>query len=1513
VAASTLVGAALVVLVAIAAVAVAWLVWDRAEDRARVEDERAAQTAREALQNSLGRVLTTLRGADGLVDQQGRVDPVSFRAFARAVTSIPSTGSLALEKVVAAEERAQFESSTGLPIVEFVRTGVFRPAGDRPMYLPIVSVWPQTAGNRSLLGLDLLSEPSRRRTLTLARATRQASFTELIPFAAGRQGLLAFKPLYAPGGRSASPVAYVSASFSTSVIGDVLGQLPPDLRMRVEVDGERVFQTADPPAAGKAHSLDLGGRRWVVSAQGDDASHTAAAAILLGGLGLAGLLGAFTRSRISFERRLLRATYAEREARERSELLERNAAHLAAAVTAHDVAASTVADLTATGIEIAVVHTLRGDLVEVLARAGLPDEQTHPVQPYRLDAHTAGSEAMRTGEIVDVKSPEEYDARFPDRADARRRHHVQSVIAVPLRNTEGTVIGALVAASREPRWLDRSMRLLVTGVAEQCGLALERARLQSIDEEARRHADILQRLTAGLSAAALPTEVAEAAVPCLLEGFDADLCSVGLAAGEDVRTLKVPAGTEPTEVEWRPVPLTSSTPTADAIRTRRVIELHSRDEIAERYPREVVEQLIPGIDSMLVVPLPRATGAIGVAYAEHHVLGHSDRGLLDAIAEELTQALERAALLERERDARLHAELMERNAAHLAAAMTVADVAAATVADFEAFGAGIAFVWRLTEPSTLEVLAASDVPQETRRRFGAYPIELGGLVADAMVDGALVSVGTGEEYDTRYPQLADERQRLAVESLVAVPLRAGSGEVVGAIFAASPQRSWLNEDRRQLVLGVAEQTGVALERATLFETEREARRLAELLEQNAAHLAAAVTAQDVATSTVTDLDEAGMGLAAVHMRRGDEIEILAAAGVPQDLLGASRVYAADAETLGAETLRTGRAVEVGSAAELEERYPGSTAFRRATGAESVLSVPLRATDRRVIGALVVSSPRRRWLNPSRRQVIMGIAEQCGLALERAQLQADAEQAAATSAFFALLGEALERATTVVARARRLTEALTDERATFAAVHLSTDEDPPELVAISGSRPAELVSDDAWAEHVLQAITTGRPMFVGGAPTNGVRLEDPPPLLVLPLRARGHNLGVLTIRSAAGADWRPAISPGFAREIAVRAAIALDNALLYERERDVSHSLQLGLLGGALPAFDQVVVAAAYRPGTAALEVGGDWYDAFPLPSGAVGLVVGDVVGHGLDAAVAMGQLRGAVSALAQTGGPALILRRLDGFVETVPAAATATLAYVELDAVTGRIAYACAGHPPPLVVSPDGRARYLWDGRSAPLGSMLGEERAEAVDRLEPGETLVLYTDGLVERRSESFDLGLERLSIAARVNWGDGTALADDICDALLGGQGQDDDVCVLTVHRPPAGRLFSHSFHASPAELAGLRDGFRAWLQEHAVDEEVVRSSVLAASEAASNAIEHGYGCDGKGVVTVMAQLEDDGRLEMTVRDEGKWRDGNGDDDRGRGLLIMQAIVDALAIERDDEATVLRMSRSPKQKASA
>ena len=200
---------------------------------------------------------------------------------------------------------------------------------------------------------------------------------------------------------------------------------------------------------------------------------------------------------------------------------------------------------------------------------------------------------MRSGEIVEVATGDEYDERFPQTAALRQQQRIHSVIAVPLLDTDGTVLGGVVAASRRPGWLVPRMRPVVTGIAEQSGVALERARLRSVDDEARRRADILQRLVAALSAAALPTEVAEAAVPYLFEAFGASLATVGVAAGGDVRTLKVPARATADDWEWRPVPISTSTPTADAMRAKRVIELHGRERIRELYPPDV-ERLLAG-------------------------------------------------------------------------------------------------------------------------------------------------------------------------------------------------------------------------------------------------------------------------------------------------------------------------------------------------------------------------------------------------------------------------------------------------------------------------------------------------------------------------------------------------------------------------------------------------------------------------------------------------------------------------------------------------------------------------------------------------------------------------------------------------------------------------------------------------------------------------------------------------------------------------------------------------------
>ena len=241
--------------------------------------------------------------------------------------------------------------------------------------------------------------------------------------------------------------------------------------------------------------------------------------------------------------------------------------------------------------------------------------------------------------------------------------------------------------------------------------------------------------------------------------------------------------------------------------------------------------------------------------------------------------------------------------------------------------------------------------------------------------------------------------------------------------------------------------------------------------------------------------------------------------------------------------------------------------------------------------------------------------------------------------------------------------------------------------------------------------------------------------------------------------------------------AYERELLAAREelRDIALTLQHSLMGPSAPDDPRFTVSALYRPAVATLEIGGDWYDTFDLPGGNVGIVVGDVVGRGLSAAAAMGQLRSAVRALALTGlGPEAVVRHLDAFVAQSEPTQFATLAYAEVDPDSGAVVFTAAGHPPPVLFPPP---RVFMDGRSTPLGIIAAAlPRTEARFTLAPGEGFVLYTDGLVERRREAIDVGIERL-VAALGEAPD--APPADLAAALLETGGAEDDVCVLVFRR--------------------------------------------------------------------------------------------------------------------------------------
>lgn len=264
---------------------------------------------------------------------------------------------------------------------------------------------------------------------------------------------------------------------------------------------------------------------------------------------------------------------------------------------------------------------------------------------------------------------------------------------------------------------------------------------------------------------------------------------------------------------------------------------------------------------------------------------------------------------------------------------------------------------------------------------------------------------------------------------------------------------------------------------------------------------------------------------------------------------------------------------------------------------------------------------------------------------------------------------------------------------------------------------------------------------------------------------------------------------YERELATSAAVlATTRAQLAESERrmerQIALRLQEALLPGRAMTFPQVSVAARYEAGSEALLVGGDWYDVLQLAEDRVGITIGDVVGHGVEATAAMGRLRTAVAALApHTDSPGELLGYLDRFATTTNGTRFATAAYAILEPGTGVLRYASAGHPPLLVVEADGSTRWLMEGRSPPILNQGVPHRPEASTTLSPESLLVGYTDGLIERRDESLDRGFERLEEAVR-----GIREQDegDICDLLFQEMGVEteraDDVVVVVLRYEPS-----------------------------------------------------------------------------------------------------------------------------------
>ena len=304
-----------------------------------------------------------------------------------------------------------------------------------------------------------------------------------------------------------------------------------------------------------------------------------------------------------------------------------------------------------------------------------------------------------------------------------------------------------------------------------------------------------------------------------------------------------------------------------------------------------------------------------------------------------------------------------------------------------------------------------------------------------------------------------------------------------------------------------------------------------------------------------------------------------------------------------------------------------------------------------------------------------------------------------------------------------------------------------------------------------------------------------------------------------------------------------------------------------------------------------------------------MVGHGVAAAAVMAQLRTALRAYAAEGhDPASVVQAVDHLMSQLGPTAMTTLAYLVLDPIEETLEVVSAGHLPPLMIDPSGEPRYLSVQGSVPLGTAHSETYRSQVVPFPAGSAVMLYTDGLVERRGSPIDLGLDRLRAISA-----GTDDVGRLCSealAQLVPQAPADDVALVAARMPPLSDDLRTTWPATSEALVGVRRILRRWLAVHGAGEEETYDIVVASQEACANAVEHAYG-PGQAHFDVDAAHRD-AQIRVTVRDRGRWRPPRGSH-RGRGLPLMRALMESVDVEHGEEGTVVVLERTLRPPSAA
>jgi serine phosphatase RsbU (regulator of sigma subunit)/anti-sigma regulatory factor (Ser/Thr protein kinase) len=1068
-------------------------------------------------------------------------------------------------------------------------------------------------------------------------------------------------------------------------------------------------------------------------------------------------------------------------------------------------------------------------------------------------------------------------------------------------------------------WINLVVVLVIAGLGGLLRMRVERAAVDATSaRDAVREIESLQQLSVALAGALSSSDVARVVTGNAAEIVSARGVALALLDGGELGVVDPTGLAAEGRSHGDRLALEGSSLLSRAVRDDEVVTAVGRAELEGDFD-DTASVLPDRVEGAIAVPLrsrDRVVGSLGFVFDRADAVGDETVALAVIMGDLAAQALERARLYERERESRAALDRILQVAPRFLADDADDVIQAICREARTTFGADFGVLWRIRDDDL--ALVAIDPPQSrhagTRLSLEDFPRLRGAMFG---LEASFVP----DVLETTYRDGLGFVRELGIRSSLRTPIViAGVAELVLAIswqvVISEPDTATVAVVRR-----FADQAGLALEQlerrraqAAVAERAESTRRLQDVT----AALSRATTIVDVSNTCLEHALEsvgAEAGFVVLTGPEGTTVEIVSTAGYDDAELATWHGLGPGDDVPFARAISSGEPVWAFSPEEMaafaDVREPRSSGWA---------TIPLQRRDG-ASGALHLSLRSRRMLSESERDWLQAMVSQCSQAMERSALYEEeqrsrrrAERVQSTTASLSNALTTVDVARVVVAEVASALDAdevgivsVNDDGKTNGILAWEGDgQDELSPLLDAGAR-ADTETPAGWAIRARRSLSFESPEVVAeGFPAVAEELAraGAKSFLLVPLVAARRTNALLL------ASWRH--SQRLSRDdrslvevLAAQAAQALDRARHFESEQTIAETLQRSVLPVSLPRLDGVQLAARYLPGTAQLDVGGDWFDAVTLPDGKLALIVGDVVGKGVQAAASMAQLRNAIRAFSlEPLKPSSALARLNRLAEAALDTTFATVAYLVLDPETGLCRAASAGHPPPLVAFPDGRVEFLERARGLPLGTGIDSKYRQQTIELPAGAIVVLYTDGLVERRGRSIDDGLADLRDAVAEASTDPDRLLEHVLEKVVGSGERGDDIALLAARvLPVAPRELDLRVPVTFGSMELVRDAMRAWLRGAPAERGAAEDVVLATWEACANAIEHAVDPTGD-VVSVRASLEDS-RVRVVVKDSGTWAPYSIREDRGLGLRLIEALSSSFDVSQDGEGTTVTLEK--------